>query len=51
MKNFSVLPYAILVVLILNTFVFAEAQQPQPIINASLIGTVIDATTKEPIEG
>ncbi|MCS4226122.1 TonB-dependent receptor [Sphingobacterium sp. BIGb0165] len=51
MKNFSVLPYAILVVLFLYTFVFAEAQQPQPIINASLIGTVIDATTKEPIEG
>lgn len=51
MKNFSVLPYAILVVLFLSTFVFAKAQQPQPIINASLIGTVIDATTKEPIEG
>jgi len=51
MKNFSVLPYAILVVLFLYTFVFAKAQQPQPIINASLIGTVIDATTKEPIEG
>ncbi len=51
MKKFSVLPYAILVVLFLYTFVFAKAQQPQPIINASLIGTVIDATTKEPIEG
>ena len=51
MKNFSVLSYAILVVLFLYTFVFAKAQQPQPIINASLIGTVIDATTKEPIEG
>jgi len=51
MKNFSVLSYAILVVLFLYTFVSAKAQQPQPIINASLIGTVIDATTKEPIEG
>ncbi|WP_293944148.1 MULTISPECIES: SusC/RagA family TonB-linked outer membrane protein [unclassified Sphingobacterium] len=51
MKNFSVLSYAILVVLLLHAFASVQAQQPQPIINASLIGTVIDATTKEPIEG
>lgn len=51
MKNFSVLSYAILVLLVLYTFVPVLAQQPQPIINASLIGTVIDGTTKEPIEG
>ncbi|WP_104381531.1 TonB-dependent receptor [Sphingobacterium sp. HMA12] len=51
MKNFSVLSYAILAVLLLYTFASVQAQQPQPIINASLIGTVIDATTKEPIEG
>lgn len=51
MKNFSVLSYAILVLLVLYTFVPVLAQQPQPIINASLIGIVIDGTTKEPIEG
>lgn len=51
MKNFSVLSYAILVLLVLYTFVPVLAQQPQPIINASLIGTVIDGATKEPIEG
>ncbi|OOG18977.1 hypothetical protein BWD42_03200 [Sphingobacterium sp. CZ-UAM] len=51
MKNFSVLSYAILILLVLYTFVPVLAQQPQPIINASLIGTVIDGTTKEPIEG
>ncbi|MDR2270796.1 MAG: TonB-dependent receptor [Sphingobacterium sp.] len=51
MKNFSVLPYATFVVLLLCTVVQVKAQQPQPIINASLVSTVIDATTKEPIEG
>lgn len=51
MKNFSVLPYATFVVLLLCTVVQVKAQQPQPIINASLVGTVIDATTREPIEG
>lgn len=29
----------------------AQSQETKPIINASLVGTVIDATTKNPIEG
>ena len=52
MKNYGVLRYSSLLLLIFlfRQPIFAQVQ-PQPIINASLLGTVIDATTKEPIEG
>lgn len=52
MKNYGVLRYSSLLLLIFlfRQPIFAQIQ-PQPIINASLLGTVIDATTKEPIEG
>jgi len=51
MKKYGVLRYSTLVVLFLYAFGIVQAQEPKPIINASLIGKVIDATTKEPIQG
>ena len=30
---------------------YAQVENPKPIINASLTGTVIDAVTKEPLQG
>ncbi|WP_336835067.1 TonB-dependent receptor [Sphingobacterium siyangense] len=51
MKKFGVLRYSALVVLFLYAFGIVQAQEPKPIINASLVGKVIDATTKEPIQG
>lgn len=51
MKKYGVLRYSTLVVLFLYVFGIVQAQEPKPIINASLIGKVIDATTKEPIQG
>ncbi|MDR0265794.1 MAG: TonB-dependent receptor [Sphingobacterium sp.] len=51
MKKYGVLRYSTLVVLFLYAFGIVQAQEPKPIINASLVGKVIDATTKEPIQG
>ncbi|WON94032.1 TonB-dependent receptor [Sphingobacterium sp. UGAL515B_05] len=51
MKKFGGLRYSALVVLFLYAFGIVQAQEPKPIINASLVGKVIDATTKEPIQG
>src|SRR5690606_6071291 len=52
MKNYGVLRYSslLLFIFLFRQHAFAQVQ-PQPIINASLLGTVIDAATKEPIEG
>lgn len=50
-KNYA---YIILVIAVLLGFrlqVHAQEEIPKPIINASLTGTVLDATTKEPLQG
>ncbi len=51
MKNCSVRRYTILTLFFLTYYISSKAQETKPIINASLTGTVIDAKTKEPIEG
>jgi len=51
MKNYSGFYYALTVFLFLTIAQGARSQETRPIINASLAGTVIDASTKEPIEG
>ncbi|WP_293888045.1 MULTISPECIES: SusC/RagA family TonB-linked outer membrane protein [unclassified Sphingobacterium] len=51
MKKHRVLWYSLLVVLFLYAFGSVQAQEPKPIINASLIGKVIDAKTHEPLTG
>ena len=51
MKNYSGFYYALTVFLFLTIAQGARSQETKPIINASLAGTVIDASTKEPIEG
>lgn len=51
MKKHRVLWYSLSMVLFLYAFGSVRAQEPRPIINASLIGKVIDAKTKEPIQG
>lgn len=51
MKNYSVWYYSFTVFLWIITFFSAHAQEPRPIINASLQGMVVDAYTKEPLEG
>lgn len=54
MKKYGVFRYSYLLILslLLLSFHHVRAQdEPKPIINASLMGTIIDANTKEPIEG
>lgn len=51
MKKDRVFKYSCLVVLSIFFLRIAVAQNNRPIINASLSGTVIDANTKNPIEG
>lgn len=53
MKNKSVFIYALAILLTISSGFWnpINAQETKPIINASLVGTVIDADTKEPIEG
>ncbi|TDS11001.1 carboxypeptidase-like regulatory domain-containing protein [Sphingobacterium paludis] len=51
MKINGVWGYFVLFLLSLLSTVAAQGQQTSPIINASLVGKVIDANTKEPIEG
>lgn len=53
MKNKSVFIYALAILLSISSGLWSpiKAQETKPIINASLVGTVIDADTKEPIEG
>ncbi|MBD1429530.1 SusC/RagA family TonB-linked outer membrane protein [Sphingobacterium litopenaei] len=53
MKNKSVFLYALAILLSISSGFWnpIKAQETKPIINASLVGTVIDADTKEPIEG
>ncbi|UIR57618.1 TonB-dependent receptor [Sphingobacterium sp. SRCM116780] len=52
MKKLGVLRYSILILFFISRINSLYAQvEPKPIINASLVGQVIDATTKEPIEG
>ncbi|MCA5005050.1 SusC/RagA family TonB-linked outer membrane protein [Sphingobacterium bovistauri] len=43
--------YALAILLHIFSVLSSSAQVTKPIINASLVGTVIDAETKEPIEG
>lgn len=51
MKSYRVYDYSIIIFLFLITAISAQGQETRPIINASLVGTIIDAQTKEPIEG
>src|SRR5690606_26168120 len=51
MKYCRVFRYSLSIFLIWAAVITAWAQETKPIINASLVGTVIDATTKDPIEG
>ncbi|MEJ5146666.1 MULTISPECIES: SusC/RagA family TonB-linked outer membrane protein [Sphingobacterium] len=52
MKKLGVLRYSILILFLIHSLNSLYAQiEPKPIINASLVGTVIDASSKEPIEG
>ncbi|MDQ1150461.1 hypothetical protein QE382_002445 [Sphingobacterium zeae] len=51
MKKHRVLWYSLLVALFLYAIGSVQAQEPRPIINASLIGKVIDAKTQEPLTG
>ncbi|WP_437918058.1 SusC/RagA family TonB-linked outer membrane protein [Sphingobacterium sp. LRF_L2] len=51
MKKIGVRRYSYLLFLSLILSQLTYGQETQPIINASLIGTVIDAQTREPIEG
>ena len=52
MRYYSVLlRYALPIFFLLTAVIHAQGQEPQPIINAALTGTVVDAVTKEPIEG
>ena len=49
MKNYSVFYYALSIFLLIAQG--ARSQETKPIINAALTGKVIDAVSKEPIEG
>lgn len=51
MKYRSVFRYSLSIFIIWASVVKTWAQKTKPIINASFVGTVIDATTKDPIEG
>lgn len=51
MKYRRVFSYSLSIFFIWASIAAVWAQETKPIINASLSGTVIDATTKEPIEG
>src|SRR5690606_15435568 len=51
MKYCGVFRYSLSVFLIWASVIPVWAQETKPIINASLAGTVIDAITKDPIEG
>lgn len=51
MKNYSVFYYALTVFLFLTIAQGARSQETKPIINAALTGRVIDAISKQPIEG
>lgn len=51
MKTKRVSKYSWLLLLLLSIISSSKGQQTSPIINASLEGIVIDANTKEPIEG
>lgn len=51
MKYCRVFRYSLSIFLTAVLFTSAWAQEAKPIINASLVGTVVDATTKSPIEG
>lgn len=52
MKKLGVLRYSILILFLVYSVNSLYAQiEPKPIINASLVGTVIDASSKEPIAG
>src|SRR5690606_36431691 len=51
MKYHRVFRYSLPVFLFLIFVAPAQSQETKPIINASLVGTVIDSVTKEPISG
>src|SRR5690606_15003809 len=51
MKKYGVLHYSTILLFIFLLTQQAFGQQPQPIINATLEGVIIDAVSKEPIEG
>ncbi|NGM66244.1 SusC/RagA family TonB-linked outer membrane protein [Sphingobacterium sp. SGR-19] len=51
MKYCRVFRYSLSIFLIWASVITVWAQETKPIINASLVGTVVDATTKDPIEG
>src|SRR5690606_41760174 len=51
MKNYSGFYYALTVFLFLTSAQGARSQETKPIINAALTGRVIDAISKQPIEG
>lgn len=51
MKNIGVLRYSLAFLFVLLAVQMLKSQETKPIINAALEGKVIDAETKEPIEG
>jgi len=52
MENFGIRKCSIYLLLLVCWVGISQAQdKPQPIVNASLVGQIIDAHTKEPIEG
>ncbi|TJZ61082.1 TonB-dependent receptor [Sphingobacterium olei] len=52
MKKYGVFRYSYILILSILSFHSVHAQEePKPIINASLVGTVVNAQTKEPIAG
>lgn len=51
MKYRRVFRYSLPVFLLWVVIMSARSQETKPIINASLVGTVIDSNTKEPLEG
>jgi len=51
MKNYRVFYYSLSVFLFLIIVLGATSQETKPIINATLVGQVVDADTKRPIEG
>lgn len=51
MKNKGVIHYSLSALVVFFLTLQVKAQETKPIINASLVGTIVDANRKEPIEG
>lgn len=51
MKYRRVFSYSLPIILLWAISLFVHGQETKPIINASLVGTIIDVNTQEPIEG